>query len=62
MTFQLLALLVIFALFGTSATYLIRFMYCYWVKHQLEVKYLVNAGLCALIVMVVSLINEFIDP
>ncbi|GEK11428.1 hypothetical protein HUZ36_19370 [Pseudoalteromonas sp. McH1-7] len=58
MSFHLIALLVIFALFGTSATYLIRFMYSYWVKKRLEVKYIINASICGLLVMLVSVISE----
>ncbi|ASD65618.1 hypothetical protein [Pseudoalteromonas piscicida] len=60
MSFHLIALLVIFALFGTSATYLIRFMYSYWIKKRLELKYIVNAGVCAVLVMVISVINEVV--
>ncbi|MCG9760766.1 MULTISPECIES: hypothetical protein [Pseudoalteromonas] len=60
MSFHLIALLVIFALFGTSATYLIRFMYSYWIKKRLEVKYIVNASICAVLVMVISVINELV--
>ncbi|RXF05710.1 hypothetical protein [Pseudoalteromonas sp. PS5] len=58
MSLHLIALLVIFALFGTSATYLIRFMYSYWVKKRLEVKYIINASICGLLVMLVSVISE----
>ncbi|MEJ6476520.1 hypothetical protein [Pseudoalteromonas piscicida] len=61
MTFQLIALLVIFALFGTSATYLIRFMYSYWIKKQLRPGYIINASICAILVVVVSAINELVS-
>ncbi len=52
MNLLLFVYLVIFALFGTSATYFARFLYDYWVKKEMHFKYLLRAGICVLLVMI----------
>ncbi|MBD1582737.1 hypothetical protein HC733_10635 [Pseudoalteromonas sp. S16_S37] len=59
MSLYLVYLLVIFALFGTSASYFLRFLYFYWVKRRIEIKFIWYAGGCALLVVVISVIGRW---
>nr|WP_247664847.1 hypothetical protein [Pseudoalteromonas sp. MMG010] len=49
-----MAYLVIFALFGTAASYFVRFIYAYWVKKQMPMNYIIKAGICVVLVLVIS--------
>ncbi|KZN47718.1 hypothetical protein L1077_15925 [Pseudoalteromonas luteoviolacea] len=60
MSFYLLSLLLMFALFGVASTYLLRFMYCYWFKKRLVLSYLGSAGLCVVLVVPLLLLNHFL--
>lgn len=50
----LLAYLVIFALFGTAASYFVRYIYAYWVHNTMQVMYIYKAGICIISVVIVS--------
>ena len=50
----LLAYLVIFALFGTAASYFVRYIYAYWVHNTMHVHYIYKAGVCIISVVIVS--------
>jgi ABC-type antimicrobial peptide transport system permease subunit len=41
-------------LFGTAASYFVRFIYAYWVKKEMPMKYIVKAGICVVLVVVLS--------
>ncbi|MCO7191327.1 hypothetical protein NH568_23405 [Pseudoalteromonas sp. XMcav2-N] len=56
----LLVLLVIFALFGCASTYLVKFIYCYWVKKRVEIRYVWWACLCALLIIPISLLSQWL--
>lgn len=58
-SFYLIYLLVIFSLFGTSASYFLRFLYFYLVKRRIEIQYIWYAGGCALSVVVISVIGQW---
>ncbi|MCF2858522.1 hypothetical protein L1286_13625 [Pseudoalteromonas sp. SMS1] len=60
MSFYLLSLLLIFALFGVASTYLLRFMYSYWIQKRLVLKYLGLAGLCVVCVVPLVVLNYFL--
>ncbi|WP_440054638.1 hypothetical protein ACSLBF_00175 [Pseudoalteromonas sp. T1lg65] len=60
MSVYLIFLLVIFALFGTAASYFVRFIYSYWVKKQVESRFMLNAAICAALIMFFSLVLELI--
>ena len=55
--FYLIYLLVIFALFGTSASYFARFIYLYWFRNELDESLILKAGGCALLIMTLSIIG-----
>ncbi|AXV63856.1 MULTISPECIES: hypothetical protein [Pseudoalteromonas] len=50
----LIAYLVIFALFGTAASYFVRYIYAYWVHNTMHVHYIYKAGVCIISVVIVS--------
>ncbi|MGO2012751.1 MAG: hypothetical protein ACTJH9_08925 [Pseudoalteromonas sp.] len=50
----LIAYLLIFALFGTAASYFVRFIYAYWVKNQMPIEYIFKACACIVVVIVIS--------
>ncbi|MEM5552609.1 hypothetical protein HJP15_20835 [Pseudoalteromonas sp. NEC-BIFX-2020_002] len=54
MNILLIAYLLIFALFGTAASYFVRFIYAYWIKKQMPVQYIFKAGVCIVAVVVIS--------
>jgi hypothetical protein len=49
----LIAYLLIFALFGTAASYFVRFIYAYWVLKKMPLAYIVKALICLVMVAVV---------
>lgn len=61
MTIILIAYLFIFALFGTAASYFIRFIYAYWVLKVIQIKHIVKAGGCIFIIMIISALIPFIQ-
>nr|WP_084228015.1 hypothetical protein [Pseudoalteromonas byunsanensis] len=58
MSVYLVYLLVTFALFGTAASYFVRFLYCYWIKKRIEMSYIWYAGGCALSIVIISVIGR----
>ncbi|MBB1295404.1 hypothetical protein H5154_19130 [Pseudoalteromonas sp. SR44-5] len=54
MNIILIAYLLIFALFGTAASYFLRFIYAYWVKKQMPMHFIFKAGICIVAVVVIS--------
>ncbi|MCQ8880099.1 hypothetical protein NQT69_19040 [Pseudoalteromonas shioyasakiensis] len=54
MNIVLIAYLIIFALFGTAASYFVRFIYAYWVKKQMPMQHIFKAGVCIIGVLVIS--------
>lgn len=54
MNIVLIAYLLIFALFGTAASYFVRFIYAYWIKKQMPMEYIFKAGVCIVVVIVIS--------
>ena len=60
MNIILIAYLIVFALFGTAASYFVRFIYAYWVKKEMPMKYIVKAGISVVLVVVISALIPFI--
>jgi ABC-type antimicrobial peptide transport system permease subunit len=60
MNIILIAYLIIFALFGTAASYFVQFIYAYWVKKEMPMKYIVKAGISVVLVVVISALIPFI--
>lgn len=54
----MLVLLFTFALFGMSATYFARFIYCYWIKREVKPAYIWRAGGCALLIVLLSFVGQ----
>jgi hypothetical protein len=57
-SYYMLVLLFTFALFGASATYFSRFLYCYWFKREVRPIYIWRAGGCALLIIVLSFVGQ----
>ncbi|WP_404342973.1 hypothetical protein [Pseudoalteromonas mariniglutinosa] len=57
----LIAYLVIFALFGTAASYFVRYIYTYWVHNTMQVKYIYKAGICILAVLLLSAVISLLS-
>ncbi|RXE93901.1 hypothetical protein [Pseudoalteromonas phenolica] len=60
MSIYLIYLLVMFALFGTSASYFARFIYRYWVHKDMDQMLIYKAGGCALLIMTLSAIGALL--
>jgi len=60
MNIILIAYLIIFALFGTAASYFVRFIYAYWVLKQMPMKYIIKAGVCVVMVLIISALIPFV--
>lgn len=56
MNIILIAYLLIFALFGTAASYFVRFIYAYWVLKKMPLDYIIKAGVCMIIVLLISML------
>ncbi|SFC83666.1 hypothetical protein SAMN02745724_02682 [Pseudoalteromonas denitrificans DSM 6059] len=41
--------ILLFALFGMSATYFVRFFYDFWFKNKMEISYIIKAGVCTVL-------------
>ncbi|TMN87177.1 hypothetical protein CWB72_16285 [Pseudoalteromonas phenolica] len=57
MTIYLIYLLIMFALFGTAASYFARFIYLFWIKKEMDQTMIFKAGGCALLIMLLSAIG-----
>ncbi|MBB1379635.1 hypothetical protein [Pseudoalteromonas sp. SR43-2] len=60
MNITLTAYLLIFALFGTAASYFVRFIYAYWVFKTMPMKYIIKAGICVVLVVVISALIPYL--
>ncbi|MBB1299433.1 hypothetical protein V6260_18170 [Pseudoalteromonas aliena] len=60
MNITLIAYLLIFALFGTAASYFVRFIYAYWVLKTMPMKYIIKAGVCVVLVVVISALIPYL--
>jgi len=61
MNIILIAYLVIFALFGTAASYFVRFIYASWVLKTMPLKYIIKAGICVVLVVVISALIPYLS-
>jgi hypothetical protein len=59
-TIYLVYLLIMFALFGTSASYFARFLYRYWTFKEMDQTLIFKAGGCALLIMTLSAIGAIV--
>jgi len=59
-TIYLVYLLIMFALFGTSASYFARFLYRYWVYKEMDQMLIFKAGGCALLIITLSAIGALL--
>jgi uncharacterized membrane protein len=50
----LIAYLFIFALFGTAASYFVRFIYAYWIQNKMPLEYIIKAAGCLIMVAIIS--------
>ncbi|WP_213611582.1 hypothetical protein [Pseudoalteromonas sp.] len=57
----LIAYIFIFALFGTAASYFVRFIYAYWVKKKMPLEYIFKAGVCIFMVVVISVLIPLLN-
>jgi hypothetical protein len=57
----LIAYLLIFALFGTAASYFVRYIYAYWVQKDMLMAYIVKAGMCVVMVVIISALIPYLD-
>lgn len=60
MNIILIAYLFIFALFGTAASYFLRFIYTYWVLNKMPMKHIIKAGICVVMVVVISALIPYL--
>tara|TARA_R110000772_G_scaffold163584_2_gene275021 strand:- start:12111 stop:12296 length:186 start_codon:yes stop_codon:yes gene_type:complete len=56
----LIAYLLIFALFGTAASYFVRFIYAYWVLNKMPMHYIIKAGICLVMVVIISALIPYL--
>ncbi|AQP99818.1 MULTISPECIES: hypothetical protein [Pseudoalteromonas] len=61
MNIILIAYLIIFALFGTAASYFVRYIYAYWVLKTMPMKYIIKAGICVVMVIVISALIPYLS-
>ncbi|KTF10273.1 MULTISPECIES: hypothetical protein [unclassified Pseudoalteromonas] len=61
MNIILITYLIIFALFGTAASYFVRFIYAYWILKTMPMKYILKAGICVLLVVVISALIPYLS-
>ncbi|TMO21526.1 hypothetical protein [Pseudoalteromonas sp. S4741] len=61
MNILLIAYLLMFALFGTAASYFVRFIYAYWVEKKMPLEYIFKAGVCIFMVVVISVLIPLLD-
>ncbi|MBE0358639.1 MULTISPECIES: hypothetical protein [Pseudoalteromonas] len=61
MNIILIAYLIIFALFGTAASYFARYIYAYWVLKTMPMKYIIKAGICVVMVIVISALIPYLS-
>ncbi|KAF7771319.1 hypothetical protein PUND_a0047 [Pseudoalteromonas undina] len=50
-----------FALFGTAASYFVRFIYAYWVQKNMPLEYIFKAGVCIFMVVVISVLIPLLN-
>ncbi|ATC96252.1 hypothetical protein PTUN_a4015 [Pseudoalteromonas tunicata] len=51
--------LLIFALFGMTATYFVRFFYSFWWQKKIEPKWLIRATICVVLIALCAVLVEF---
>jgi hypothetical protein len=56
----LITYLIIFALFGTAASYFVRFIYAYWIKKEMPMQHILKAGMCIIGVLVLAALIPFL--
>lgn len=61
MNITLIAYLLIFALFGTAASYFVRFIYAYWVKKKMPLGHILKAGICIVLVLLISVLIPLLN-
>ncbi|WP_024611034.1 hypothetical protein [Pseudoalteromonas sp. TB64] len=61
MNIILIAYLFIFALFGTAASYFVRFIYAYWMLNKMPMKHIIKAGICVVMVVLISALIPYLD-